>query len=92
MEKYGYFREKLISILGAQSKRGEEFPRLSGIEDRLSASQDTRAGDTKFTFVFLCRNILRSPLFGWVWRDEKLYVWQNQPAPGKKYKEEVDKE
>lgn len=50
--------------------------------------QGARARATEFTFPLLCRDVLRSPLFGWIWRDEKQYVRQNPLCAV----EEVDEE
>lgn len=66
--------EKNLHPFWVLSQRGERNSQDYQVLKMDYQPQGTRAGDTKSTFVFLCRNILRSPLFGWVWRDEKLYV------------------
>lgn len=53
----------------------------------MSAS-GARARATKFTISLLCRDVLRSPSFGWIWRDEKQCVRQNPLCAV----DEVDKE
>lgn len=78
MKKYGDLREKFTTILGSQSKRGERLPQdRHQIAEKECQPQGARARATEFTFPLLCRDVLRSPLFGWIWRDEKQYVRQN---------------
>lgn len=70
-------------------KRGERLPQdHHQIVEKECQPQGARARATEFMFPLLCRDVLRSPSFGWIWRDEKQYVWQNPLCAV----EEVDEE
>lgn len=67
MKKYGDLREKFTSIPGSQSERGERRPQdHHQILEKECQPQGARARATEFMFPLLCRDVLRSPLFGWI--------------------------